>query len=97
MDLAPTEEPSQSSSGERTREHSGSPQENGKGAGAGREESPDSETQGWGVQNKASKLSPPKTIDQSAEATMRKARVSVRARSEAPMVSKKKSTTTPPL
>lgn len=91
IDLGPTatadtDEPSQSSSEERTRDLSGSPQnhqENGKGAG--REESPESETQGW-VQNKASKLSPPKTIDQSAEATMRKARVSVRARSEAPMI-----------
>ncbi|KAK4858800.1 hypothetical protein QYF36_022210 [Acer negundo] len=60
-----------------------------------REESPESETQGanWGP-NKAQKLSnstaavaPTKSIDQSsAEATMRKARVSVRARSEAPMI-----------
>lgn len=54
----------------------------------GREESPQSETQGW-VPNKVPKLnsSNSKTIDQqSTEATMRKARVSVRARSEAPMV-----------
>ncbi|KAK0579467.1 hypothetical protein LWI29_026722 [Acer saccharum] len=60
-----------------------------------REESPESETQGgnWGP-NKAQKLNnstaavaPAKSIDQSsAEATMRKARVSVRARSEAPMI-----------
>ncbi|KAK2644535.1 hypothetical protein Ddye_019730 [Dipteronia dyeriana] len=60
-----------------------------------REESPESETQGgnWGP-NKAQKLNnstaaaaPTKSIDQSsAEATMRKARVSVRARSEAPMI-----------
>ncbi|OMO64834.1 DNA-binding WRKY [Corchorus olitorius] len=51
----------------------------------GREESPESE--GWGP-NKVQKLNPsPKPIDQSNnEATMRKARVSVRARSEAPMV-----------
>ncbi|XWS12865.1 hypothetical protein CRYUN_Cryun37aG0127200 [Craigia yunnanensis] len=45
----------------------------------GREESPE-----WGP-NKAQKLNPEKPIDQSTEATMRKARVSVRARSEAPM------------
>lgn len=52
----------------------------------GREESPESETQGWGPNNKVQKLSSAKGIDQSNEATMRKARVSVRARSEAPMV-----------
>ncbi|XP_065878188.1 probable WRKY transcription factor 31 [Euphorbia lathyris] len=52
----------------------------------GREESPDSETQGWNP-NKAQKVNPAnKSIDQSTEATMRKARVSVRARSEAPMI-----------
>lgn len=54
----------------------------------GREESPESETQGW-VPNKVPKLNSTgsKPIDQhSSEATMRKARVSVRARSEAPMV-----------
>ncbi|KAL5840393.1 hypothetical protein ACOSQ4_013001 [Xanthoceras sorbifolium] len=51
-----------------------------------REESPESETQGWGP-NKAQKLNNSvKSIDQSTEATMRKARVSVRARSEAPMI-----------
>ncbi|KAL3627449.1 DNA binding domain [Castilleja foliolosa] len=52
----------------------------------GRDESPESE--GWGPQ-KAAKLNsmPSKPVDQSAEATMRKARVSVRARSEAPMIS----------
>lgn len=44
------------------------------------------EPEGW-EPNKAPKLSPPKpAADQPAEATMRKARVSVRARSEAPMV-----------
>ncbi|XP_022723484.1 probable WRKY transcription factor 31 [Durio zibethinus] len=48
-----------------------------------REESPESE--GWGP-NKVQKLNPVKSIDQSTEATMRKARVSVRARSEAPMI-----------
>lgn len=52
-----------------------------------REKSPDQASQGWGP-NKAPKLSPSKsTSDQQAqEATMRKARVSVRARSEAPMI-----------
>ncbi|XWS18176.1 hypothetical protein CRYUN_Cryun32bG0020100 [Craigia yunnanensis] len=49
----------------------------------GREESPESE--GWGP-NKIQKLNTAKPIDQSIEATMRKARVSVRARSEAPMI-----------
>lgn len=55
-----------------------------------RNESPDdSETQGW-APSKAPKLEPVTraSVDQSAEATMRKARVSVRARSEAPMVIK---------
>lgn len=53
----------------------------------GREESPESESQGWGP-NKVQKVNPSNAMDQStAEATMRKARVSVRARSEAPMVS----------
>lgn len=53
---------------------------------AGREESPASETQGW-LPNKAPKLThSSKPMDQSPEATMRKARVSVRARSEAPMI-----------
>lgn len=50
----------------------------------GREESPEAES------NKIQKVNStnPTTFDQSAaEATMRKARVSVRARSEAPMVS----------
>ncbi|KAJ7967723.1 WRKY transcription factor [Quillaja saponaria] len=58
---------------------------NGKSE-TGREESPESETQGW-VSSKAQKLNAQKAIDQSTEATMRKARVSVRARSEAPMIS----------
>lgn len=49
----------------------------------GRDESPESET--W-LPNKTPKLNPTKPVDQSADATMRKARVSVRARSEAPMV-----------
>lgn len=97
MDLGPggpaeTDEVSHSSSEDRT--VSGSPRNINKnevvreGKRVGREESPESESQGW-VPNKAPKLSPskPAAIDQSAaEATMRKARVSVRARSEAPMV-----------
>lgn len=98
MDLGPggpaeTDEVSHSSSEDRT--VSGSPRNINKnevvreGKRVGREESPESESQGW-VPNKAPKLSPskPAAIDQSAaEATMRKARVSVRARSEAPMIS----------
>ncbi|KAG8490609.1 hypothetical protein CXB51_013827 [Gossypium anomalum] len=50
----------------------------------GREESPESENLG---RNKLQKMNPSKPIDQATEATMRKARVSVRARSEAPMIS----------
>ncbi|KAK9681522.1 hypothetical protein RND81_10G008200 [Saponaria officinalis] len=62
--------------------------DHGKGI---REESPeDSDTQGW-VPNKVPKLNVPRVtspVEQAAaEATMRKARVSVRARSEAPMIS----------
>ena len=59
------------------------------GKRVGREESPESESQGW-APNKVPKLnnSGPKPVEQSADATMRKARVSVRARSEAPMVHK---------
>ncbi|GFY91728.1 WRKY DNA-binding protein 31 [Actinidia rufa] len=91
------DQPSQSSSEERT--HSGlihankndivalNQEKEGNyrdGKAIGREESPESE--GWGP-NKVPKLSASKSgIDQAAEATMRKARVSVRARSEAPMV-----------
>lgn len=56
------------------------------GKRVGREESPESESQGWGP-NKVPKLNNgSKPIEQSADATMRKARVSVRARSEAPMI-----------
>jgi len=88
---------SDSSSDERTR--SSTPQNNNIEVGTkdgaknvngkrelGREESPDSESQGW-ASNKLQKVSPSSAVDQSTtEATMRKARVSVRARSEAPMV-----------
>ncbi|KAM7525248.1 hypothetical protein LguiA_015150 [Lonicera macranthoides] len=48
-----------------------------------REESPESES--W-APNKVPKLVAAKAVDQATEATMRKARVSVRARSEAPMI-----------
>lgn len=41
----------------------------------------------WMGGNKVSRLNPPKSVDEATEATIRKARVSVRARSEAPMVS----------
>ncbi|XP_031501372.1 WRKY transcription factor 6-like [Nymphaea colorata] len=50
-----------------------------------REESPDRASQGW--VHKSPKLQQAaKSVEQAAEATMRKARVSVRARSEAPMI-----------
>ena len=55
-------------------------------AGSRRTEREDSPSdQGVAANNKVPGLSPPRSVDQ-AEATMRKARVSVRARSEAPMV-----------
>ncbi|XP_073313807.1 probable WRKY transcription factor 31 [Primulina huaijiensis] len=76
---------SNSSSEERT--VSGSPNNNlelSRNKRIGREGSMESE--GWGP-NKHPKLNPVKPADQSTEATMRKARVSVRARSEAPMIS----------
>nr|AFX83940.1 WRKY super family protein [Hevea brasiliensis] len=99
---AETDEMSHSSSDERTRSatplanmetasvKNSANQENSSfrdGKRIGREESPDSGSQGWN-HSKVQKLnSPPsKGIDQSTEATMRKARVSVRARSEAPMI-----------
>ncbi|KAL3519441.1 hypothetical protein ACH5RR_017590 [Cinchona calisaya] len=98
LDLGPSgttemDEPSQptnSSSEERT--HSGSLRNttmelsrNNKGIGG--DESP--ESQGW-TPNKVPKLDTSKNVvdhANTAEATMRKARVSVRARSEAPMIS----------
>ncbi|XP_057996986.1 probable WRKY transcription factor 31 isoform X2 [Hevea brasiliensis] len=100
---AETDEMSHSSSDERTRSatpqtnmetasviNNGNQQENSSirdGKRIGREDSPDSESQGWNP-SKVQKLSSPsnKGLDQSTEATMRKARVSVRARSEAPMI-----------
>nr|GMD10169.1 probable WRKY transcription factor 31 isoform X1 [Ipomoea batatas] len=86
---AAADEPSQShtSSEERTLS-AGSPRNNtelSRHKGIAREDSPDSES--W-APNKLPKLnSSSKPVDQAAEATMRKARVSVRARSEAPMIS----------
>ncbi|KAI3466552.1 hypothetical protein Pfo_023215 [Paulownia fortunei] len=91
LDLSPrvtnqmADEQSDSSSEERTL--SGSPHDNvelSRNKRIGREENPESE--GW-APSKAPKLSPSKPVEQSTEATMRKARVSVRARSEAPMIS----------
>ncbi|KAK4491930.1 hypothetical protein RD792_002712 [Penstemon davidsonii] len=92
MDLAPGVEQTNSSSEERT--ISESPNNNNNNNNMmelsrnkrkiGREETPESE--GWAPNNKAPKLSPSKPIDQSNESAMRKARVSVRARSEAPMI-----------
>ncbi|OMO66554.1 DNA-binding WRKY [Corchorus capsularis] len=94
---ADTDEPSLSSSEGRSHDRSGSPnnnaevgskefrlrkrgnsEEEGRGSG-GREDSPD---QGY----KVPRFNSPKNVDQADQATMRKARVSVRARSEAPMI-----------
>ncbi|EYU27761.1 hypothetical protein ABFS82_13G127100 [Erythranthe guttata] len=82
-----TEEQSNSLSEERT--ISGSPQNNNmelsRNKRIGRDESPESDS--W-HRNKTPKLdNPAKPVEQTADATMRKARVSVRARSEAPMIS----------
>ncbi|XP_019057239.1 PREDICTED: probable WRKY transcription factor 31 isoform X2 [Tarenaya hassleriana] len=89
------------SSEERTTVRSGSPppilensnqRDDGKRL-LGREASPETESNGWGNPKKVPKHNPSgngngNVIDQSAaEATMRKARVSVRARSEVPMIS----------
>ncbi|KAJ6838700.1 putative WRKY transcription factor 31 [Iris pallida] len=59
----------------------------GDGRGFAREDSPDQGSQGW-LPNKQPKFLDSKSPDhqQAQEATMRKARVSVRARSEAPMI-----------
>ncbi|KAF3443592.1 hypothetical protein FNV43_RR13280 [Rhamnella rubrinervis] len=77
-----TDEPSLSSSEERRSGSAGNNAKNGHGA---REEGPDqSNSQGWGS-NKVPRFNSSKEADQT-EATMRKARVSVRARSEAPMI-----------
>ncbi|XVF31734.1 hypothetical protein REPUB_Repub17cG0017700 [Reevesia pubescens] len=98
--VADTDEPSLSSSEGRSHDRSGSPTNNTKvaskefglrkrvnneeGRGTGREDSPDQGSQGWGA-NKVPRFNSSKNIDQT-EATVRKARVSVRARSEALMI-----------
>ncbi|XP_022771770.1 probable WRKY transcription factor 31 [Durio zibethinus] len=95
-----TDEPSLSSSEGRSHDRSGSPNNNTEvasrefglrkhgsseeGRGTGREDSPDQGSQGWGA-NKVPRFNSSKNVDQT-ETTMRKARVSVRARSEAPMI-----------
>ncbi|XP_021274893.1 probable WRKY transcription factor 31 [Herrania umbratica] len=97
---ADADEPSLSSSEGRSHDRSGSPHNNTEvaskefglrksgnseeGRGTGREDSPDQGSQGWGA-NKVPRFNSSKNVDQT-EATMRKARVSVRARSEAPMI-----------
>ncbi|GAB2231596.1 hypothetical protein Droror1_Dr00010605 [Drosera rotundifolia] len=88
VETAEKTDQSQTSSDERTLDQSDSPRVN-TGATvshAGREESPGSEDQAWGS-NKIPKLNNAKVVEQAADATMRKVRVSVRARSEAPMIS----------
>nr|CAD1842515.1 unnamed protein product [Ananas comosus var. bracteatus] len=94
MDLGPavadhaTDEASNSSTEGGSLDRSTSPTTNKEVAAidnerAAREDSPDD---GW-IPNKNPKMAPPKGPEQQAqEATMRKARVSVRARSEAPMI-----------
>ncbi|KAJ8764617.1 hypothetical protein K2173_006699 [Erythroxylum novogranatense] len=95
-----TDELSQSSSEEERSRSPGNNAENGnnneesvvvdhdkKGLGRGideREDSPDQGSQGW-APNKIARFNTSKNIDQT-EATIRKARVSVRARSEAPLI-----------
>lgn len=87
---AETDEASLSSSeGRIGRGRSRSPMNNieaSTGGSIGRGDSPGKSSQGWGP-NKVPRLNhASKNADQATEATMRKARVSVRARSEAPMV-----------
>lgn len=83
MDLVLADEPSLSSSDGQNSESSRLNKVESaskEGYDHGREDSPN-------APNKVARLSPPKNDDQATEATMRKARVSVRARSEAPMIS----------
>ena len=97
LDLGPSNQ-AHSSSEERTQSESGinnvelshnGNRINSMGKRVGRDDSPESES--WNP-NKTPKLaaaasnSNSKAIEQATEATMRKARVSVRARSEAPMI-----------
>ncbi|KAL1334578.1 WRKY transcription factor 6 [Arachis ipaensis] len=77
---------SNSSSEERTRSSTPQNHKNSNGKMENTGEDLESSQQGWENPNKFQRLNP--ATDQStAEATMRKARVSVRARSEAPMIS----------
>ncbi|KAJ0985898.1 hypothetical protein J5N97_004254 [Dioscorea zingiberensis] len=94
-------EPSQSSTEGGSRERSSSPANSKNemvlfdrelaevrhhGRGIGREESMDRESNVWAPSREQSKLQQPRDAEQAHEATMRKARVSVRARSDAPMI-----------
>ena len=97
---ADTDQPSLSSSKGRSDDCSGSPNNNTEvafkefglkkrgnseeGRGTGIEDSPDPGCQRWGA-NKVARFNSSKNVDQT-EVNMRKARVSVRARSDAPMV-----------
>ncbi|KAF2284926.1 hypothetical protein GH714_032617 [Hevea brasiliensis] len=94
-----TDELSLSSSEGRSRDRSRSPGNNeenrnnkngmvfdqDKKRNIGREDSPDQGSQGWGP-NKIARFNSTKSNVDQTEATIRKARVSVRARSEAPMI-----------
>ncbi|KAK6154637.1 hypothetical protein DH2020_008885 [Rehmannia glutinosa] len=75
----------QSDSSSEERKLSGSPHEKVELSRNNNKRTENPESESW-APNKAPKLSPSNAVEQSAEATMRKARVSVRARSEAPMV-----------
>ncbi|KAG2712184.1 hypothetical protein I3760_04G112900 [Carya illinoinensis] len=66
--------------------HQDKKDEDGGKTGRG-DHSPDQASQEWSPSNKVPRFNPPKDVhDQTEAATMRKARVSVRARSEAPMI-----------
>ncbi|KAM0938161.1 putative transcription factor WRKY family [Dioscorea sansibarensis] len=89
------EEPSQSSTEGGSQERSSSPANSKNemvlfdregGRGIGREESIDRESNVWLPSREQAKLQQSKDADQAHEATMRKARVSVRARSDAPII-----------
>ncbi|KAL9255106.1 WRKY transcription factor 42-like protein [Drosera capensis] len=87
VDTAEKTDQSQTSSDEKTFDQSDSPRVNKDAmVSHGREESPGSEDQTW-RSNKIPKLNNAKVVEQATDATMRKTRVSVRARSEAPMIS----------
>ncbi|WOL02242.1 putative WRKY transcription factor 31 [Canna indica] len=84
----PAEEDAPSNSSTASRERSSSPPENGELASTMSyrlQKNEDNQKQEWNP-NKSLKLTPATAGDQPQEATMRKARVSVRARSEAPMI-----------